>query len=91
MKARIVPIGNSRGIRIPKTLLEQTGLSGDVEIDAKNDMLIIRPPKKPRAAWAAAFREMARRGDDALCPLPTAPSKWDQDEWEWRSTGSKST
>jgi antitoxin MazE len=66
MKTRIVPIGNSQGICIPKPLLEQTGLSGEVEISAEGDALVIRPVKRPRAGWAAAFREMARRGDDAL-------------------------
>jgi antitoxin MazE len=66
MKARIVRIGNSQGIRIPKPLLDQTGLSGEVEIDAQDDTLIIRPARRPRAGWAAAFREMAHRGDDTL-------------------------
>jgi antitoxin MazE len=84
MKARIVPIGNSQGVRIPKPLLEESGLAGEVEISVKNGALVIRAAKKPRAGWPAAFREMARRGDDAL--LDAAPpnlSSWDEDEWEW--------
>jgi antitoxin MazE len=85
MKTRIIPIGNSRGIRIPKPLLEQTGLSGEVEIKAEGSTLVIRAVKKPRAGWAAAFAEMARRGDDALLD-EAAPSltEWDKDEWEWQ-------
>ncbi len=85
MKTRIVRIGNSQGIRIPKPLLEQTGLRGEVEISARDDSLIIRPARQPRTGWAAAFREMARRGDDALVDDP-APSlsSWDEDDWEWR-------
>ena len=85
MKTRIVPIGNSQGIRIPKPLLEQTGLSGEVEISAEDDSLVIRPVKKPRANWAAAFQKMAERGDDALLD-DAAPSlsEWDEGEWEWR-------
>jgi antitoxin MazE len=63
MKTRIVPIGNSHGIRIPKPLLEQTGLCGEVEICAEQDALVIRPVKKPRATWAAAFQQMARSAD----------------------------
>ncbi len=66
MKTRIVSIGNSQGIRIPKPLLEQTGLSGEVEISAENDALMIRPVKKPRAGWATAFQKMAQRGDDVI-------------------------
>lgn len=84
MKARIVPIGNSHGIRIPKPLLEQTGLSGEVEISAERDCLVIRPASRPRANWAAAFRKMADRGDDALLHGEPSQSDWDKDEWQWR-------
>jgi antitoxin MazE len=71
MKTRIIRIGNSQGIRIPKRLLEQTGLRGEVEISVLGNSLLIRPAgKPPRAGWAAAFREMARRGDDALLDDP---------------------
>ena len=85
MKTRIVAIGNSQGIRIPKPLLEQTGLSGEVEISAEGNALVIRPTKKPRAGWAAAFQKMAERGDDALLDEVAASlSDWDEDEWEWQ-------
>jgi antitoxin MazE len=85
VKTRIVPIGNSQGVRIPKPLLEQTGLSGEVEISAEGEALVIRPANVPRAGWAEAFRKMAGRGDDALLD-DAAPglSRWDADEWEWR-------
>lgn len=66
MRTRIIPIGNSQGVRIPKLLLKQTGLSGEVEIRAVGGALVIRPAKKPRDGWEEALREMARRGDDAL-------------------------
>jgi len=84
MKTRIVPIGNSQGIRIPKPLLEQTNLSGEVEITAEDNTLVIRSVKKPRSSWAAAFQKMAERGDDALLD-EAAPSLsgWDEGEWEW--------
>ena len=84
MKTRIVRIGNSQGIRIPKPLLEQTGLRDEVEVSVQDDALIIRPARKPRAGWADAFQEMARRGDDALLDdAPPSLSSWDEDEWEW--------
>jgi antitoxin MazE len=85
MKTRIVCIGNSRGIRIPKPLLEQTGLSGEVEIAVRDKSLIIKPAKRPRAGWQAAFQEMAKLGEDHLldagAPMLTT---WDEEEWEWR-------
>lgn len=83
MKARIVRIGNSRGVRIPKSLLQETGLDGDVEIHAQDGTLVIQPARKPRAGWAAAFRETARRGEDKLLDPPT-PTRFDEEEWEWR-------
>jgi antitoxin MazE len=84
MRTRIVRIGNSQGIRIPKPLLEQTGLRDEVEVSVQDDALIIRPARKPRAGWADAFREMARRGDDALLDdVPPSLTSWDEDEWEW--------
>lgn len=69
MKTRIIRIGKSHGIRIPKPLLEQIGLKGEVEISVRAERLVITPAAPPRAGWASAFREMARNGDDALLDL----------------------
>jgi antitoxin MazE len=65
MKASIIRIGNSQGIRIPKLLLRQTRLSGEVEIRANHGSIIIGPVRKPRARWKAAFKNIAPRGDNA--------------------------
>ena len=65
MKTRIVR-RQFAGIRIPRPLLRQTGLSGKVEIRAHNGSLIIRPARKPRAGWGAALEEMNRRREDNL-------------------------
>ena len=84
MKTRIVRIGNSQGVRIPKPILDQTGLRGEVDISADKDTVVIRPATRPRAGWAAAFREMARRGDDRLLDdVGPALSHWDEEAWEW--------
>ena len=84
MKTRVVRIGNSRGIRIPKVLLDQTGLPEEVEISAEGDSLVIRPANKPRTGWAAAFQEMATLGDDGLLDeIGASLSNWDHTEWEW--------
>lgn len=84
MKTRLVRIGNSKGIRIPKLLIEQAGLGDEVEISVQDDSLIIRPARKPRDGWAAAFQQMARRGDDALLDdVASTASTWDEGEWEW--------
>jgi antitoxin MazE len=76
MKTRIAPIGNSRGIRIPKPLLELTGLSGEVELHAEADALVIRPAKRPRASWASTFQKMAQPvPQSGCCHLKLCP-KW---------------
>jgi antitoxin MazE len=85
MKTRIVRIGNSRGIRIPKPLLEQAGLSGEVEISIQDHALVIRSARKPRAGWAEMFREMAQRGDDALLDEEVVSlARWEDGQWEWQ-------
>ncbi|HEX8318722.1 AbrB/MazE/SpoVT family DNA-binding domain-containing protein [Longimicrobium sp.] len=84
MKARIVRIGNSHGIRIPKPLLEESGLRGEVELEARPHQIIIRAANRPRAGWDAAFQAMAEAGDDALLDREFADSpEWDDREWEW--------
>ena len=82
VKARIVKIGNSQGIRIPKAWLEQVGLGEDVEVAVGPDQLVIRPARRPRHAWDKQFRDMAEQGDDRLLD-EAVPTQWDKDEWEW--------
>jgi antitoxin MazE len=84
MRTRVVRIGNSRGVRIPKALLEESGLPDEVELRVDGDSIVIRPANRPRAGWAAAFRDMARRGDDVLLDDSRPDSSaWDHTEWEW--------
>jgi len=84
MKARIVRIGNSQGVRIPKPLLEQTGLSGEVELEVQDHQIIIRSADQPRSGWAQAFERMSQAGDDMLLDdVPASASSWDDEEWEW--------
>jgi antitoxin MazE len=84
MKTRIIPIGNSKGVRIPKPLLDQSGLTGEVEIVAKGKTLVIRPASHPREGWEASFAEMAKNGDDAeLLDVPPSLSSSDDEEWVW--------
>ena len=85
MKARIVRIGNSRGIRIPKPLIEQTGLSDEVTIEAEGNHLVIRAARPPRAGWEEKFQAMAAAGEDQLLDSESVTtSEWDRREWQWR-------
>ena len=82
-KARIVRIGNSRGIRIPKTLLEEAKLSDEVELHAEPGRLVVEAVRHARTGWAAAAKRMRARGEDRFLDAPT-PTRFDHKEWEWR-------
>lgn len=84
MRASIVRIGNSQGIRIPKVVLEQTHLSGEVELEVRDRQIVIRSAMKPRQGWARRFRAMAERGDDKLLDAEAVgQTSWDKEEWQW--------
>ena len=83
-KARIVKIGNSQGIRIPKLLLNQIELGEEVELEVQEGQLVIRPAQRPRYDWDEQFAEMAQSGDDRLLDAEAIKlTSWDTDEWEW--------
>jgi antitoxin MazE len=82
IRSKVIKIGNSRGIRIPRILLEQAGLTDEVEMKVEGNKLIIHSAQLPRQGWEAQFTAMAELGDDQL--LDQAPStQWDEDEWIW--------
>ena len=83
MKSRIVQIGNSRGIRLPKVLLEEAQLTDEVELEAQPGRIVIRRGKRPRAGWTSKARKMRERDEDRLLD-PTTPTHFDEKEWRWR-------
>jgi antitoxin MazE len=84
MKTRIVRIGNSQGIRIPKSLMEAAGLLSEVNLTTRPGVLMIRPTLTPRVGWAEAFQAMAEHENDKLIDDSNAMLKWDTKEWEWQ-------
>jgi antitoxin MazE len=80
--ARIVRIGNSRGLRIPRALLEECGIRETVELTVEQGCLVVRPVRGVREGWAEAARAMAERGDDHLRD-PELPTEFDEADWEW--------
>ena len=82
-KTRMVRIGNSRGIRIPKVLIEQLGLGDEVELSVQGDGLVVRAPRRhPREGWEEKAREMRERGDDRMID-EFPPTTWELEEWQW--------
>jgi antitoxin MazE len=82
-KTRIVRIANSRGIRVPKILLDQAQLSDEVELHAEPGRLVVQGVRRPRADWADAARAMAEAHHDGLVDAPL-PTRFDVQEWKWR-------
>jgi antitoxin MazE len=81
-RTRIIRIGNSQGIRVPKALLEQAQLSEEVELHAQPGRLVVRAVRRPRAGWADAAKTMRERGHDRLLDQP-ARTKFDEEDWTW--------
>jgi antitoxin MazE len=84
LKTRIVRIGNSQGIRIPKLLIDQLGLGAEVQVEVQADHLIIRPVHQSRQGWDEQFQRMAKQGDDRLLDEDSLYlTQWEKNEWVW--------
>jgi antitoxin MazE len=84
MKANIIKIGNSQGIRIPKALLDQIHLGPEVDLRIEEEKLVITPISHPRQNWDGAFKVMSAKGDDRMVNGDlTHQSFWEKNEREW--------
>jgi antitoxin MazE len=79
MLSKLVKIGNSQGLRLAKPLLEQVGLTDEVEIQAATGLLTIRPVSASRAGWAEAAAALPPEG---LLDGPV-PTRFDDEDWQW--------
>jgi len=84
IKVKIIRIGNSKGIRLSKSLIEQYNMKDEVFLEPKKDSIVIRPVEKPRAGWEESFEKMRLKGDDVLLDKETEiDSEWNEEEWKW--------
>jgi len=83
MRARLIRIGNSRGVRLPKPVIEEAGLAEEVDLQVRSGAVVISSRRKPRAGWAEAARRMREAGEDRLLSRPT-PTRFDDEEWRWQ-------
>jgi antitoxin MazE len=82
MKTRLVRIGNSRGVRLPKPLIEEAGLTEEVELRVRDGAIVIAATAAPRTGWSEAARELRSRDEDTLLEPPT-PTRFDEKDWTW--------
>ncbi len=80
VQTKLVRVGNSRGVRIPATLLQLAGLTEEVELEAQDHQIVIRSLRRPRQGWTEAFQAMAEAGDDRLLE---GDYLGPVDDWQW--------
>ena len=83
IRAELVRIGNFRGVRIPKPLIEQCGLGDRVELRVENDCLVISRERQPRQGWGEAFRAAGPAERDELLIEIAEANQFDRQEWQW--------
>jgi antitoxin MazE len=80
----LVQIGNSRGIRIPKAIIEQADLEDkEIELKVVEEGLLLKPVRPTRNGWKEAFQAMSAAGDDELLLDDSTGNRFDEDEWQW--------
>ena len=82
MEVSVIKIGNSKGIRLSKTLLEQYNIRDTVDLIMAKGQIIIRPLSKPRKGWDKAFKEMNENGDDNLFIADIFEEENLEEEWK---------
>ncbi len=82
MKTHLIRVGNSRGIRLPKPLISQAGLTDEVELHIRDGAIVIENATLPRAGWEKAAKAMHERSEDVLL-MPSNPTRFDEKDWKW--------
>ncbi len=82
MKAKVIQIGNSRGVRLPKPLIKEANLQQEVDIHIRDGEIIITPIEKVRAGWIEAAKSMHQRNEDRLLS-DIANTRFDESDWKW--------
>ena len=83
MQTQLIQIGSSKGLRIPKLLIEKYELSLGIELQECKEGLIIKKRHTPREGWAEKFEALAETQDTESNSLLTMQNEFDKDEWEW--------
>jgi len=81
MEIPVIPIGNSKGIRLSKTVLEKYNIQDSVELVMEKDYIILKPTKAVRSGWENAFKQMHEQGDDSL-KMPDVLEDESFEEWK---------
>lgn len=80
MDVSLISIGNSKGIRLSKTLIEKYNLQDTIELILEKGYIILKPKTKARKGWEKSFKKMHDAGDDKML---VADVFKDEDFEEW--------
>jgi antitoxin MazE len=83
MKSQIIQIGNSQGVRLPKALLEESGISGEVDLVLHEEGILIRALKRKRTGWEEALKRMMEHEEDELVDSGSFTTDFDRRRWQW--------
>ena len=83
MKINLISIGNSKGIRIPSSVIKQCGLGDELEMRVESGVIMLAPLRSVREGWGAAFEKMATVGDDAPLVPDGLENDFDAEDWIW--------
>lgn len=83
MKVNLIQIGNSKGVRIPSSVIKECGFGEQIEMRVERDTLVLAPARRTREGWDSAFAKMAVAKDDSLLIPDTLEHDWDEEDWEW--------
>ena len=83
MKVNLILIGNSKGVRIPRSIIKACGFGEQVEMRVSEGMVVLTPARDLREGWDTAFEKMAAADDDALLVPEGMAHEWDEAEWQW--------
>lgn len=83
MKVHLISIGNSKGIRIPASVIKECGLGDELEMRVENKAVILTPARRTREGWEQAFNGMHKAGDDDALWPDDIRADFDDREWTW--------
>jgi antitoxin MazE len=82
VELKIIPIGNSRGVRLPKEIIERYAIEETIVLEVREEALVFRNKQDKRLSWEDTFKAMAREREDwsdldsAIADGLDPPERW---------------
>ena len=83
MKIKLINIGNSKGLRLPKTIIQQYNITDDLQLELKEDGILLKPFTKPRTGWSEQFEKVVKPIEKQEKNWMEAHNRFDKEEWTW--------